>query len=67
MEKKEVLNIRDRTIRCTGLDGHTTCFHRNLGIWTEGNISTLLFKINEKTNKNYTIAIKLNSLSHQKK
>ena len=41
-------------------------FSSNLGIWTEGNISTLLFKINEKTNKNYTIAIKLASLITKK-
>ncbi len=63
--KKEVLNIRDEQ-SVHGLGWSHNMFSKNLGIWTEGNISTLLFKINEKTNKNYTIAIKLNSLSTKK-
>ena len=36
------------------------------GIWTEGNISTLLFKFNEKINKDYSIKIKLASLITKK-
>jgi hypothetical protein len=36
------------------------------GIWTEGNISTLLFKYNNETNTDYIIKIKLGSLITKK-
>ena len=36
------------------------------GIWTEGNISTLLFKFNNKTNEDYIIKIKLGSIISKK-
>jgi len=47
--------------------GWTHNFHSpNPGIWTEGNISTLLFKFNNKINDNYIIKIKLGSLISKK-
>jgi hypothetical protein len=47
--------------------GWTHNFHSpNPGIWTEGNISTLLFRFNNKTNEDYIIKIKLGSLITEK-
>ena len=47
--------------------GWTHNFHSsNPGIWTEGNISTLLFKFDNKTNEDYIIKIKLGSLISKK-
>jgi len=63
--EKKVLNIRDEQ-SVHGIGWSHSNFSSNAGIWTEGNISTLLFKIDEKTNKNYTIAIKLASLFTKK-
>ena len=47
--------------------GWTHNFHlASPGIWTEGNISTLLFKYNNETNTDYIIKIKLGSLITKK-
>ena len=47
--------------------GWTHSLHsHNTGIWTEGNISTLLFKFNNKANEDYVIKIKLGSLKTKK-
>ena len=32
------------------------------GIWSEGNVSTILFKIDDKINDNFNLNIKLNSI-----
>ena len=63
--EKKILNFRDQE-SIHGLGWSHNFFSSKPGIWTEGNISTLLFKIDEKTNKNYTIAIKLASLFTKK-
>jgi hypothetical protein len=59
--KKITLNFRDEQ-SIHGFGWSHNWFSPNPGIWTEGNISTLLFKLNEKTNTDYTIKIKLGSL-----
>ena len=64
-EKKITLNFRDEQ-SVHGLGWSHNYFSPNPGIWTEGNLSTLLFKLNEKTNADYTIKIKLGSLITKK-
>ena len=60
-----ILNFQDEQA-IHGL-GWTHSFHSlNPGIWTEGNISTLLFKFNNKINEYYIIKIKLGSLIGKK-
>ena len=49
-----------------GLGWSHNYFSPNPGIWTEGNLSTLLFKLDENTNADYTIKIKLGSLITKK-
>tara|TARA_B100001971_G_scaffold59043_1_gene54062 strand:- start:2186 stop:4315 length:2130 start_codon:yes stop_codon:yes gene_type:complete len=63
--KKIILNFRDEQ-SVHGFGWSHSYFSPNPGIWTEGNISTLLFKIDEKTNADYTIKIKLGSLITKK-
>ena len=64
-KEKMILNFQDEQA-VYGL-GWTHNFHSpNPGIWTEGNISTLLFKFNNKTNEDYIIIIKLGSLITEK-
>ena len=47
--------------------GWTHNYHSKVnGIWTEGNIANLLFKLNKNISKNFIIAIKLNSLITKK-
>ena len=64
-EKKITLNFHDEQ-SVHGLGWSHSYFSPNPGIWTEGNLSTLLFKLNEKTNADYTIKIKLGSLITKK-
>ena len=64
-KEKMILNFQDEQA-VYGL-GWTHNFHSpNPGIWTEGNISTLLFKFDNKTNEDYIIKIKLGSLISKK-
>ena len=47
--------------------GWTHNYHSKVnGIWTEGNIANLLFKLNKNISKNFIILIKLNSLITKK-
>ena len=47
--------------------GWTHNYHSKVnGIWTEGNIANLLFKLNKNISKNFVILIKLNSLITKK-
>ena len=64
-EKKITLNFHNEQ-SVHGLGWSHNYFSPNPGIWTEGNLSTLLFKLDENTNADYTIKIKLGSLITKK-
>ena len=64
-KEKMIFNFQDE--QAVHGFGWTHNFHSpNRGIWTEGNISTLLFRFNNKTNEDYIIKIKLGSLITEK-
>ena len=64
-KEKMIFNFQDE--QAVHGFGWTHSFHSpNPGIWTEGNISTLLFRFNNKTKKDYIIKIKLGSLITEK-
>ena len=64
-KEKMIFNFQDE--QAVHGFGWTHSFHSpNPGIWTEGNISTLLFRFNNKTNEDYIIIIKLGSLITEK-
>ena len=64
-KEKMIFNFQDE--QAVHGFGWTHNFHSpNPGIWTEGNISTLLFRFNNKTNEDYIIKIKLGSLITEK-
>ena len=64
-KEKTIFNFQDE--QAVHGFGWTHNFHSpNRGIWTEGNISTLLFRFNNKTNEDYIIKIKLGSLVSKK-
>ena len=64
-KEKMIFNFQDE--QAVHGFGWTHNFHSpNPGIWTEGNISTLLFRFNNKTNEDYVIKIKLGSLITEK-
>ena len=64
-KEKTIFNFQDE--QAVHGFGWTHNFHLpNPGIWTEGNISTLLFRFNNKTNEDYIIKIKLGSLITEK-
>ena len=64
-KKRMILNFKDEKA-VHGLGWTHNLNPPGPGIWTEGNVSTLLFKFNNETNENYTIKIKLASLISKK-
>ena len=67
LRNKEKINFNfyeEDSIRGFGWT-HSILFN-NKGMWTEGNISNLLFNVNESVTENFTIKIKLKSLITKK-